>query len=73
MSGNVWEWCRDWYGVDYYASSPRTNPKGPSSGARRVLCGGGWISSATGCRVANRFGNDPTYRSDDDGFGVALS
>lgn len=52
MSGNVSEWCQDWYGS--YTSGSQTNPKGASSGSSRVLRGGSWINSAQNCRVSNR-------------------
>jgi formylglycine-generating enzyme required for sulfatase activity len=52
MSGNVWEWCIDWYGD--YSSSAQTNPKGLTSGSRRVYRGGCWRGGASDCRVANR-------------------
>jgi formylglycine-generating enzyme required for sulfatase activity len=42
MSGNVWEWVNDWFGLTYYASSPSTNPPGPATGPDRVLRGGSW-------------------------------
>ena len=62
MSGNVWEWCSDWYGD--YTSSAHANPTGPTSGSRRVYRGGSWFTFARGCRVANRSYNTPDYRSD---------
>ena len=54
MSGNVYEWCQDWYIDSYYSSSPQTNPTGPSSGSSRVTRGGSWYDGAGGCRVSCR-------------------
>ena len=68
MAGNVWEWCADWYGSDYYSKSPAKNPPGPGSGSSRVLRGGGWFDSADSLRVANRSHSDPTDRRYGSGF-----
>ena len=66
MSGNVWEWCWDWYGA--YGEAAQSNPLGPSQGASRVLRGGSWNNGAEICRSANRNFYIPDDRYADVGF-----
>ena len=70
MTGNVCEWCQDWYGN--YGSAAQTNPIGPSSGSGRVRRGGGWNYSASCCRVAYRYYGSPGDRYGYLGFRVVL-
>ena len=71
MTGNVREWCSDWYGS--YSSSAQSNPTGPFSGVIRVFRGGSWSYGAQFCRVSYRFGNFPDYRGNNFGFRLVCS
>ena len=71
MSGNVWEWCNDWY--DNYNSSSQINPIGALSGSYRVIRGGCWIYDACRTRVSLRYYNSPDLRYSNLGFRLAHS
>jgi sulfatase modifying factor 1 len=73
MSGNVMEWCKDWYNDSYYSVSPNINPQGAVSGSNLVLRGGSWYHSLSFCQVAFRSGYRPSDRYDSRGFRVVLT
>ena len=73
MSGNVLEWCNDWYSSSYYTSESQTNPTGPDSGSSRVRRGGSWNYSENTCRVSYRGNTTPSFRYNYLGLRLCLS
>jgi len=61
MSGNLWQWCNDFYKVDYYQEAPQENPRGPKEGETKVVRGGAWRFSAESCRSGYRYNENPGY------------
>jgi formylglycine-generating enzyme len=72
MHGNVWEWCSDIYGEDYYKQTPSIDPKGPQEGKDKVMRGGAWKEYAYKCRSADRNDRSPKANQPIIGFRVVL-
>ena len=73
LAGNVAEWVMDWYDPRYYASSPSSNPQGPSEGFTKILRGGSWFYDEEFARATYRYKQDPRYYYSSTGFRCALS
>jgi len=71
MSGNVYEWCHDWYLATYYSVSPEQNPTGPTTGTRRASRGGSWTSVEESCVIFNRISFEPVLMAPYLGFRMA--
>ncbi len=70
MTGNVWEWCSDWFGANEYEKRDGNNPMGPSNGTEKVIRGGSWSDTPDKLRLSYRRGVPPTFRSNNLGFRI---
>jgi len=73
MHGNVWQWCMDWYGEDYYLKSETENPLGPARSIHRVIRGGAFVARPGSCRSAFRSNREPGICSSSCGFRVVIT
>lgn len=73
MSGNVAEWCQDWYSSTYYDETPSTNPSGPNAGSGRVVRGGAWGRNSASLRISARSSSSPDSRQNFIGIRLVLS